>query len=637
MFISRKITLCLFVVCLFLFSNNSFSQSRRSLRFFNQAIAEFRSGNENEAEKLALKAIEVDSLHVNAYMLLADIFNKKDDPLKEIWALENVVSYSSGEHQLAYKLLAEKYIETGQFTQALIKIREYSSFGVEKDSIWIKSNELLCSKAIHIIENKHDVEIEKLGNTINTYANEYWPFISADDSTLYFTRLITQERPFVFERLFFSNLTPDGWSDAEKLRIGDSDEVNEGTFSITANEMLIFFTACGKAGGKGSCDIYYIQKMNEKWGAPVNASAINTRGWDAQPSVSPHGDRIFWSSNREGGFGAKDIWTAGIVIGENGQLEFGNPKNLGNGVNTAQNDFSPFIHADEKTLYFASDGHMGLGKSDLFLSRFDGGEWSKAINMGYPINSLGNDDGLVVSPTAHIAVFSSDRNGTESQSKDLFKIELPQELHPNETGYVKGFVYDSHTLEKINAKIELSNLKTNDKRMLDCDRENGFIAILANTFSYAFNITKPGYLFYSEHFDNESVSGFHNARVIDIYLDPIKKDAQVVLYNVFFEHDSYSLDAKSENELMQIVGFLNLNPGVKIEITGHTDNTGDKAYNLELSKNRARQIRNFLIDHVDESRISYSGYGASQPIANNSTEEGRRKNRRSEMRIISAD
>jgi outer membrane protein OmpA-like peptidoglycan-associated protein len=144
-------------------------------------------------------------------------------------------------------------------------------------------------------------------------------------------------------------------------------------------------------------------------------------------------------------------------------------------------------------------------------------------------------------------------------------------------------------------------------------------------------------MFYSAHFDYTQSTDFHDARIMNIYLNPISSNDYIELENVFFEHDSYVLDEKSKAELNQIILFLTLNKNMKVEIEGHTDNTGSKDYNQVLSEKRAKAICEYLSGTILNSRISYKGYGSEKPVATNSTPQGRSKNRRSEMRILSVD
>jgi outer membrane protein OmpA-like peptidoglycan-associated protein len=635
---TATLLLCLIMGLLCLCPLRLFGQkvSKKSARLFEQALSAYRAGDWLNAENYALLSVRTDSLNLNAFLLIADISTELKNPVQQQWALEKVVANGLENNPLAGKLLSENYFHSGNYRSALKMIEAYKALNIERDSVYVAEMIKKCTTARDIVDNKHQMEIVHLGSQVNTFENEYWPYISADDSTLYFTRLITNEQRFHFERLFVADRDGDAWMPAQKLLLGGADEVNEGTISMSADGRILFFTACGRPDGMGSCDIYYMVKDNGKWYSPVNAGpVVNTNRWEAQPSVSAYGDLLFWTSNREGGVGGKDIWYAPITSKNGGKLEFGTPVNAGWGVNTRHDDYSPFIHADYRTLYFASEGHYGLGGADLYLSRFDGENWLPAKNLGYPINSRANDDGLVVSPTAHVAVFSSNREGTLAGSKDLFMMNLPESLQPSITGYVKGYVFDAVTHKKLDAVIELTNINDGKLRSVLADVHNGYIATLENNTLYAFNVTKPGYLFFSEHFDHINPDGFKDASVFNIYLQPISLAAKVVLNNIFFDHDSYLLKEESKIELQKVVGFLLMNPQVKVEIAGHTDSTGSEVYNLALSENRAKAIALHLQNSIDSNRIGYKGYGANKPVADNATEEGRGKNRRSEL-IITA-
>ena len=608
---------------------------KKANKLFDEALVHYNVNDNIEAEKYVLLAIKFDITYVNAYMLLADISDILKKPLQREWALEKVVEIDPQNIPIAYKLLGLCNLEKGLFDNALALFTKYSEFGIKKDTSFIKYKIEECINAEKLLNTKADVLITHLDSNVNTCEDEYWPFISADDSVLYFTRLITNEKNYAFERLFQARKNNSFWTPAQKLNIGNHGEVNEGTISMTADGRLIFFTACGRYDGFGSCDIYYIQKYNGEWLMAQNAgSVINTVYWDAQPSVSINGEYLYWSSNRPGGYGGKDIWFSKIISVDKGKLIFDRPVNVGFDVNTIKNDFSPFIHADGETLYFASEGHMGLGKSDLYLSRNVGNKWTTALNLGYPINSFKEDDGLVVSPTATACFLSSTRKTAINNSKDIFQFELPVEFLPQKTGYVKGFVFDNETREKLNVKIELTELESTKKTLIQADNEQGYITTLSPQKTYAFNIAAPGYLFYSQHFELVDLKNFVNASVFNIYLEPIEINARVILKNVFFDFDSFQLKEESVAELNKIIEFLRTNPRVKVEISGHTDNEGSSQYNQALSESRAKVISEYLIKNINSNRVTYKGFGSEYPVASNETDIGRSKNRRSELKIV---
>lgn len=610
--------------------------SKKSINYFNKAISAYQSGFNAQAENLLNLSLKSDVNNLKAWLLMADIAKENQNQEQQLFALENVMKRDSLKYPLVAKLLAQIYFSRGLYEKAFHNIELYDKLAPKADSSFVAAFIERCNAAKQLSENKIDMEIIHLDSTVNTAENEYWPFISADDSILYFTRLISNEKPFLFERMFCSQSENENWLMAEVLSLGGSDEVNEGTLSMSADGRLLFFTACGRPDGLGSCDIFYRLKTDGVWGPSINAgNMVNSFHWEAQPSVSAYADMLYWASNRPGGLGKKDIWCAPIIDIKNGKLQFGEAQNLGRGVNTTDNDYSPFIHADGKTLYYASTGHYGLGNSDCYLSRFDNEHWQVAVNLGSPINTNFNDDGLVVSPTAHLAVFSSDRVGAFNNSKDLYMMQLPEQFQPNKTGYVKGVVYDLLSNKKLSAKIELSQIETGKNHSLIADQHDGYLITLDYHSTYAFNISMPGYLFYSRRFDLTKPSDFNNAEVFNIGLQPIAVDARVVLNNVFFDHNSYDLKPESITELEEIIAFLKMNTKVNIEISGHTDNIGNDAYNLKLSEQRAAAIADYLHQKIDSKRIQAKGYGAILPVADNKTDEGRRKNRRSELRVIS--
>lgn len=628
--------ICLIGLLIHPFECNSQTKQNpaKSANLFSKAIEAYQQNLYIKAEKYLLDAIKADTGNVNTYLLLSDVSDELKNSVQRTRALQQVVKLDSLNHPLAFKLLAEIYFEQGNFQNSLQMWKAYQRFNLANELMKVSQMIDKCQYAIQLMSEPIPVEIIHLDSSVNTDENEYWPLISTDDSTLYFTRLITGQKQFAYERLFYASRIDSTWGPADQLSFGYDEMVNEGTISLTADGNLMFFSACGRPGGKGSCDIYYLQKTDGKWSLPKNAGAVlNSVFWEAQPAVSALGERLFFSSNREGGFGKKDIWVSEITKTERGQLTFSVPLNLGTKVNTSENDFSPFIHADDQTLYFASDGRYGLGKSDLYLTRYTDSIWTEAIHLGYPVNSPEYEDGLVVSPTAHVAVFSSNRTPSVNGSKDLFQLVLPQQFQPQKMGYVKGFVFDAVSKNKINAEIRIINLEEQRINELQASVENGYVVTLKENQTYAFHISKPGYLFYSSHFNLKDPKQFNHATVLNIYLQPIQNDVAVILKNIFFEHDSYQMKETSYPELNELIHFLKINPTVSVEISGHTDNTGTPEYNLKLSEKRALEIGSYLMKSIRPERITLNGYGAEKPVDTNDTEQGRSNNRRSELRI----
>jgi outer membrane protein OmpA-like peptidoglycan-associated protein len=297
---------------------------------------------------------------------------------------------------------------------------------------------------------------------------------------------------------------------------------------------------------------------------------------------------------------------------------------------------SPFIHPDNQSLYFSSDGLIGLGGYDIFVSRRNKeGKWRKAINLGYPINTNRDEIGLIVNARGDKAYFAS--NTDKNLGKDIFSFDMPVQDRPSMTTYMKGRVLDAVTSGLLRAKFELIDLENGrDFYKSYSDSLTGeFVVSIPVDHNYMLNVSRKGYLFYSENFSLKGI--FHQDAPLlkDIPLQPIEIGKSIVLKNVFYETGSYALKKESEIELNKVVQFLKVNPGIRIEISGYTDNVGETAYNQVLSENRARTIADYLIAaSVNAQRIVFKGYGMNNPVTSNDTEEGRAQNRRTELKII---
>jgi outer membrane protein OmpA-like peptidoglycan-associated protein len=265
-------------------------------------------------------------------------------------------------------------------------------------------------------------------------------------------------------------------------------------------------------------------------------------------------------------------------------------------------------------LYFSSTGWPGLGRYDIYLSRKnDSDRWQSPVNIGYPINSWNNEEGLIVNAQGNKAYFSSDR--LSGQGRDIFEFELYNEVRPVKVSYMKGKVV-----------MESSS-----------EQETGeFLVCIPASTDYALNVSKKGYLFYSDHFSLQAVHERNEPYLKDVPLQPVKVGQSIILRNVFYAYNSWELMEQSRIELNKVVQLMNENPTLKVEISGHTDNTGTPEYNLGLSDRRAASVTNFLTSHgISPERMTARGYGLTRPITTNETEEGRAVNRRTELKILS--
>jgi len=287
-------------------------------------------------------------------------------------------------------------------------------------------------------------------------------------------------------------------------------------------------------------------------------------------------------------------------------------------------------------LYFTSTGLQGYGEEDLFVVRkSDDGKWGKPENLGYPINTIGHEGTLFIASDGKTAYYASDRNDSKG-GLDIYSFELRENIRPAKTLWVKGKVFDKKTSTGLPSTVELIDLASKQTiSRVQTDETGNYLITLPVGKDYAFNVNRRGYLFYSDNYllkQKPSDSTYEK----NIPLQPIEVNASIILKNIFFDFKKYELKPESQVELDRIIQLLQENPGVKIQVEGHTDNIGTAADNQKLSENRAKAVVGYLTSKgVKKDRMTAKGYGATRPIADNKTEEGKAQNRRTELKIIS--
>lgn len=590
-----------------------------------------------KAIEWAEKSLKADSNSLDAILLLADIYKESHQPETEILYLERALQ-QNGAPSLVYLRLSEALFGVAKYEESLIEIEKYLS-GNPAASLIPKAERIRANAqfSAQAVKNPVQYDPQRLSGNINSEYSEYWPSLTVDGNTLIFTRLLPVSRLHSsFQEDFYMSRFENGdWMEAQPMEELNSD-FNEGAQTISADGTLIFFTLCNHADGMGSCDIWFSRLIDGKWSAPRNAGApLNTPYWEGQPSLSAFGDILYFSSNRSGGHGNKDLWSIALK-GWNGAgfPMWGEAINLGDSINTPGDEISPFIHSNGNDLFFSSDYWPGLGGFDLFRSRRNlNGIWSKAENLGYPVNTSGNEQGLIIDRTGKIAFTASDR--LPNSGMDIYTFEVDEALKPEPVTYIRGNVVDKNTGKPVAALVKLLGL-SKDKPVeteLKADNMGSFTVMLPVGGDFAFNVSEEGYLFYSENFKVEASED--NAPVFrTIELSPVEIGSITHLYNIFFETNAYAILPASEPELITLVKFLEQNPNLKIEIQGHTDNVGAEKYNLDLSAKRASSVADYLINKgIDKVRLTTEGYGFSVPIASNETAEGRAQNRRTTILI----
>ena len=600
------------------------TSSNKAAKIYNQAMKAYDYFELDEAERLFLQAVSIDPKFFESYMMLGELYtklNKNKDAAENYIKAVNIDSIS---FRPVFFALAEVEFLTGDYQNALKHYRSYiNSKGIqETNKKKAEKNIKNCLFSLDALKNPVNVTLVDVGGGINTQYDEYWPSISIDGQTM-----LSQED------LYISIYDNDAWQEAQGINSPLNTADNEGAQTLSSAGDYMFFTACNRRDGMGSCDIYFSALRNGKWTAPYNiGDPVNTRHWESTPSINANGNMLIFSSNRPGGFGGKDLWYS--ILDSEGK--WGEPKNMGANINTPYDETSPFIHFDGYTLYFSSDGWPGMGGMDLFMSKLNADStWSEPVNLGYPINTYGDEMGMIVNANSDVAFFSLKRD--DSLGKDIYSFALEKELRPNLVSYMKGRVFDKQTETPITAELELINLSDNSIALLTTtDAQGNFLISLPSNNNYGINISKEGYLFFSESFLFQEGYQADKPYVKNIYLQQIDVGEELTMKNVFFEFNTWMLKTESHKELDNLVKLLKQNPSLKIEIGGHTDNIGGDEYNISLSEKRANSVANYLIENgIDANKLVCKGYGSTKPISDNDTEQGRSLNRRTEIVIIS--
>jgi outer membrane protein OmpA-like peptidoglycan-associated protein/tetratricopeptide (TPR) repeat protein len=624
------------------------SPSKKATKLYESGKLYYESNNDELAIIDLEKALKEDPKYIDVYLMLGYIYSDKGRNADAINAFNKVIELDPINYQVINFTLGRLYFFMGNYQEAKKAYEQYLKYpraNPENASI-AKRDIASCDFALNAIKNPVPFNPVNLGEGVNSELDEYFPCVTADNQTILFTRLLNDPQAYggKQEDFYISKKENGVWQKALNLGAPINTKNNEGAPTISPDGQQIIFVACqGIEGygigrkGYGSCDLFWSRKKGNNWSAPINMmEPINTRNWETQPSISADGKTIYFIRGivtREG-IKDQDIYTA--TKKEDGT--WSTPVKLSDKINTPGREESVFIHPDGNTLYFSSDGHVGMGGLDIYVSKKDEkGEWGTPVNLGYPINTHNDENSLLVSADGSLAYFASNRNGGFG-GLDLYSFELPEQFRPEVVSYMKGKVYDAVNKNPLEANFQLIDLATG-KTVVEALSNPGngeFLVCLPANKNYALNVSKNGYLFYSENFSLKE--GGTNLKPIskDVPLSPIIEGEKVVLKNVFFETAKYDLKEESKFELDKLVAFLQKNPTVKIEISGHTDNQGDKKSNLTLSDNRSKSVSNYLISKgISAERLTSKGYGDSMPVADNNTPEGRSQNRRTEFKIIS--
>ncbi|MFM9943903.1 MAG: OmpA family protein [Bacteroidia bacterium] len=610
------------------------SKNKKAVELFNKAMGQYDLMEYDNAIDLLKSAIDKDANYIDAHDLLGQVYWDKGNLTQAEKTYLKLIKIDVN-YWIAYYSLAEITFDAMKYDTASLWYKKFLTYTKipEKEKLNAEKQIKSCEFAAKAFKNPVPFSPVNLGTGINSVLSEYFPTLTADEQTMFFTCMDNRSQ----EDFLISTYENGKWTDAINMGPPINTPENEGASTTSADGQYLFFTACQNPANLGSCDLWLTYVKGDKWQAAIHMpDNVNSKYKETQPSLSADGKTLYFASNRPGGYGDMDIWKT--MFEKNA---WSNPVNLGPGINTPFDDECPFIHQDGVTLYFASDGWPGMGGRDLFMATLnEKGEWQTPMNLGYPVNTVGNEEGLIINRSGTMGYFSSDKQSNPGHQGrvDIYSFTLPLNLRPGVASYVKGKVYDADTKLPIVGKalVELTDLGTSTLAGF-CkanEKTGNFLIVIPGNKNYGMNVAAEGYLFFSENFaikDNPSSDPY----MIDVPLKKIKPGQTFPLYNILFDVNKYEIKQESTSELERLFNLLTANSKIKVEIGGHTDNSGTEAINQTLSQNRAKAVYDWLIKKgIVAARLSFKGYGSSMPIGGNDTDEGKRKNRRTEIKVM---
>jgi OOP family OmpA-OmpF porin len=629
---------------LLFFSMHAFGQAptlctknAKAIELYTEADNYRVRGQFKQAFDLLNQAIQKDKNFCEAYYRMALVFHATKDVNKAIeWMNKGLALTSDPKKQKVFYFdLTEFYLQQGDYANAkrfaslFLAEEKTNRQRIDAATFWLKT----CEFGLNNQKSAGQYLPNVLSDTVNAFVMQYFPVLTADEQQLFFTRR-NGVRGDDTEDLVVSTKDSRGrWGKPASVSSKINTPENEGTCTVSADGRQIIFTSCRGRIGFGGCDLFMSEKRGDEWSEPVNlGSGVNSAYWESQPALSPDGRVLYYASERRGGRGGKDIY----VSYKNEKGAWSKAEILPPHINTPADDLSPFIHANGRTLFFATTGRVGFGGYDIYVTERIGNEWTEPRNFGWPVNNFEDQFSLFISADGKTGYYSHEKNGNENTGR-IYEIKIPDALQiANRSNYVKGVITDEATGKPIQAKIELMDLKKNELvSVVSSDSVNGkYLMVLTYGSDYGLFVSAAGYLYKSFNFDYEQTN-ITEPITANIALQKAKSGATVVLNNIFFDYNKFELKPESMVELEKVLRFLTENPEIKIEISGHTDNQGSEEGNLALSQKRAASVSDYLIQKgVVGTRLKTLGLGSKRPILDNSTEDNRKVNRRIEFRIL---
>ena len=620
--------LALILSCILCCANIVLGQSKQAAESYEAGISALNRNDVQKAIQFFTLAASKDSLYLDPIITLFQVYHDQKDFQKAIHYFNEIKKRDSIASIPFLVKQGSALASLGQYKAAYQLLTPYIQNNSLPNYLKEKANEFYAICQFATSQNiAPEISFNNMGDSINSPASEYFPTVSIQDSLFLFMRRLNLSR----EDFYTSIMGVDGFSAAIPLSDTLNFAAKKGSMSLSADLQTLYYAADYAEQGYGRCDIYKVQRSPWGWSKPKNlGQRINSDFWDSAPSIAPDGNSIYFASNRPEGYGGIDIYVS--FKNEKGYWE--EAINLGPSINTKGDDQTPFIHADNQSLYFSSNGRAGFGGSDIYVSRKKiDGNWTTPINLGYPINTYDNEGTIAVASNGATAYIASDRADSRGEL-DIYKITLAENTRAYKTWYIKGQIIDAATKKTIAAELQIVDPASGYPMMeMQIDSMGQFLLALPYFDSLGLKINSPGHDYLSSILPIDSVKAMAG-KTFNFSLTPIEKIFTKTFNQVYFETNAAILQAISSVELDALVRYLKTTLNAQILIEGHTDNTGTIAQNNLLSLQRANAIGDYLQQKgIAANRIQRKGLGSSMPIADNKTAAGRAKNRRTSFTI----
>ncbi len=606
--------------------------SKKAVKLFEEAKSAKKSKEDYKIIwELLEESAEEDTGYAEPVLMMGDLAYAKKDFVNMKKSYKRLIEICPDASANAYFRLGAYLFETKNYPEAVGYLKSYIDFGTEDET----KNKQARTYMFRADMIAHPVPFNPvLLKGISTPDPEYLAVFSPDNEFCFFTRRFDETSrgsliPRNVEKFMVAKKESNGeFNKGEPMYppFNQNNNNNEGGATISKDNRTIYFTR----NDNGNFDIYYSEFYKEKWSEIKNiGNTVNDpKQWDSQPTLSSDGKTLYFASYRDSVFGTCDILK---TVKNNGTFTV--PERLS--FNTNGNEKSPFIHPDNKTLYFSSDSLPGMGGLDIYMVKKDEkNNWGKPVNLGYPINTEADEVGFFVSTDGKKGYFASNQL-SGAGGYDIYSFDLPVEKRPDKVLFVKGQVRGDNDEIPLAAKIELRNLNTSEVFDVDYDTLTGnYASVVLFDADYIMTVKKEGHAYNSQYFSEED-STIKGVVTSDLDVRKMAVGTAYKLNNILFETNSSELNKASQNIIADFAEFLKSNPKVEVSIHGHTDSEGGAESNMKLSDDRAHAVYDWLIrSGINAKRISYKGFGQTKPLVPNDTEEGKAQNRRTEFVII---